>query len=218
MDERIPTRKLFSRQFVMKLSDIQSSNLFNPYSDRCILHDKPDGPVIRRNNLEKYLAHLADNKPPTIWVGEALGYLGGRRTGLPFTDERHLACFSEVFQTEQMEKATETGPLPEKTAGTIWKLLKLMKNPPFLWNIVPFHPHESGNPLSNRSPSRNDVELTADLTSELIDFFDFDRIYAIGRKAEHFLSKAGYNCLYVRHPSHGGSKKFTRIILHDYDL
>ena len=77
-----------AEEFISLLKSLSGKNLFNPYTDECSLHDRKDGARIRERNLRKYLSALSKTK--TLILGEAPGFLGCIRSGLPFTDTRHL--------------------------------------------------------------------------------------------------------------------------------
>ncbi|MHA2249604.1 MAG: uracil-DNA glycosylase [Candidatus Kariarchaeaceae archaeon] len=197
--------------FIDELAAVDLSNLFNPYADICQHHDKSNANLIRRSNLLEYLSVLHDLQPDTIWVGEALGYRGGRRTGLPFTDESHFSSMKKVYRVNPI-KATNKGILKEITAKAIWEILALIEPPPILWNILPFHPHQSDQELSNRIPTLGELTKTSQFTLDLLDFFQIKKVIAIGRKAVYQLEKMGIPCKYVRHPSHGGINRFKQQI------
>src|SRR5262249_29263157 len=89
----------------------------------------------------------------SIWIARDLGYRGGRRTGLPLTDEVHLPTFSHVFGGLKVHRATIGPPVAERTAAIVWRMLRCISVPVFLWNVFPFHPYLPGEPLSNRCHS-----------------------------------------------------------------
>ena len=73
--------------FVEALTAIHLDDVFNPYSDRCTLHDRADAPQRRRANLLAVVEAAAEDGIDSVWIARDLGYRGGRRTGLPLTDE-----------------------------------------------------------------------------------------------------------------------------------
>src|SRR4051794_1869279 len=96
-------------KFVQALSTITLEHVFNPYADRCALHDRSDAPSRRQKNLALSLNTAIDLEVRTIWIARDLGYRGGRRTGLALTDEVHLESYSRLFRGLQVAKATK-GP------------------------------------------------------------------------------------------------------------
>ena len=61
----------------------------NPYREAFAELDGPAAARRRRENLEAYLDRVGT--PRLVLVGEALGYRGGRFSGIAFTSERQLA-------------------------------------------------------------------------------------------------------------------------------
>ena len=76
--------------FVEALRKLKFEDTFNPYSDRCTVHDLSDAPSIRSKTLGVVLEAATQQEIDSLWIGRDLGYGGGRRTGLAFTDDVHL--------------------------------------------------------------------------------------------------------------------------------
>ena len=158
-------------ELVGRLAEARIGATFNQYA----------ASRLRRERLVKYL----DSRTGTtlVLVGEAAGYRGARVSGIPFTSERQL---------------TGSGPA-EATATIVHRVLaKLgMEEKVLLWNVVPTHP---GSEISNRRPTRNEVEAASPFLDELTR----GRVaIAVGR-----LAAAALEAPYVRHPSHGGAAAF----------
>lgn len=68
--------------FVEKLRRRIFEDTFNPYSDRCVVHDHNDARR-RRNTLLAILESAVVSDVDSLWIGRDLGYRGGRHTGLP---------------------------------------------------------------------------------------------------------------------------------------
>ena len=137
-------------QFVAALSDLKFENTFNPYSDCCTVHDRNDAPRQRSQILQTMLESATKRDIDSIWIGRDLGYRGGRRTGLAFTDDAHIRKHAERWEMS-IERSTRGELVVERTASVIWRVLSEIENSIFLWNVFPLHPHEPGNPFSNRS-------------------------------------------------------------------
>src|SRR6266850_1000371 len=103
---------------------------------------------LRRERLRAYLEERAS--AAVILVGEAAGYRGARISGVPFTSERQL---------------TGAGPA-EATATIVHRVLEELgvTDDVLLWNVVPTHP---GTPISNRRPTRAEVDAALPFLAEL---------------------------------------------------
>ena len=136
---------------------------------------------MRCERLRSYLD--SRREAPLLLVGEAAGYRGARVSGIPFTSERQL---------------TGSGPA-EATATIVHRVLEELgaKDKVLLWNVVPTHP---GSAISNRRPTRREIEGGLPFLSELASA---RRTIAVGR-----LAAAVLDAPYVRHPSHGGAAAF----------
>jgi hypothetical protein len=214
---KIGSPNAFATSFVEMLSAVELVSVFNPYRHICNTHDDSHSPGIRRQNLLTYIDAALTAKLRTVWIGRDLGYRGGRRTGLPLTDEGHLESFATVFDAPT-QKATRTEFVKERTAAEIWRILRVIPSPPFLWNAFPFHPHEDGNDLNNRCHTKREFSVCEDLLVSLLEAFDFENIYVLGNDAERAMTRLGKKCTYVRHPSYGGQAEFRRQMTEAYQL
>lgn len=194
-------------EFITILKKINGENLFNPYTDICPENDLPNANDIRTQNLIKYLTKTKNAR--ILLIGEAPGYIGCRRTGLPFTDERHIKVANQAFEVT-FEKATFQGRDKEISALHVWDVLKDVKEQPMVWNIIPIHPFKKGNSLSNRTPLGQDFDACKEAIDYLMKNRTFETIYAIGNKAYDKLNKLGYFPEKIRHPSMGGSNIFKK--------
>jgi hypothetical protein len=195
-------------KFVAALSTIRLENVFNPYADRCAVHDLADGPAVRESNLHGYLAAIEALGTDTLWMGRDLGYRGGRRTGLALTDERHLEVVSLIYPGTSPHKATIGPATGERTAAEIWAILSRLAFPPLLWNVFPLHPHDAQNPFSNRRFSARELGTVDELNHVLFKWLGIRRIVSIGGDAAKYALKFGVNVEIVRHPSYGGVIEF----------
>ncbi|MDX2287634.1 MAG: uracil-DNA glycosylase [Hyphomicrobiaceae bacterium] len=201
-----------------ELASIELENVFNPYRHVCEAHDAADAADVRFINLLGYLEGALERRPRTAWIGRDLGYRGGRRTGLPLTDEANLAALSACFGMGSARKATRTGVVAERTAAEIWRVISRIEEPPFLWNAFPFHPYDAGDPLANRCHTRGEFGVCEDIFSTLLDAFEFECIYAIGNDAARALERFGVAFECVRHPSYGGQSTFRNQMASAYRL
>jgi uracil-DNA glycosylase len=162
-------------RLVDELAGTRIGRTFNPYA-------RPERGDLLRKRLGRYLQ--ARRAAPVLLAGEALGYRGGRISGLPFTSERQL---------------TGAGPA-EATATIVHRVLEALglRERVLLWNVVPTHP---GTRRSNRPPSRVEVEAGLPFLERLAVG---RRVVAVGR-----LAARETGAPYVRHPSHGGAQAFA---------
>jgi uracil-DNA glycosylase family 4 len=160
---------------VDELAGARIGRTFNPYA-------AGGRAELLRLRLRGYLE--ARRHASTVLVGEALGYRGGRVSGLPFTSERQL---------------TGDGP-GEATATIVHRVLDELgvSRGVLLWNVVPTHP---GTATSNRSPTCAEVEAGLPFLERLARG---RRIVAVGRVAA-----AATGGTYVRHPARGGAAEFA---------
>jgi uracil-DNA glycosylase len=164
--------------FVTSLASARIGETHNQYADS----------PLRRERLAAYLERRRDAS--LLLVGEAAGYRGARVSGIPFTSERQL---------------TGTGPT-EISATIVHRTLAELglEHDVLLWNVVPTHPHRPDDPLSNRRPTRGEVEAGR----PFVDALSRGRsVIAVGRVAERALDAP-----YVRHPSHGGAAAFRATL------
>jgi len=206
------------KSFVAALAESRMPSVFNPWRDCCPVHDRSDAPLRRRRNLERVLAAAIDARVETIWIARDLGYRGGRRTGVPLTDEVHLDRAGILLGGVSLERATQGPVVAERTAAIIWNVLARIDQPVVLWNVFPFHPHEAGNPFSNRCHSRSEREATWPILQGLIDMIRPRQIVAIGRDAHIALGDVGVPTSPVRHPSYGGQNEFISGVFAIYGV
>jgi uracil-DNA glycosylase len=207
-----------ARTFVAALARARLESVFNPYSDRCPEHDRMDAPELRRANLERFLDASIGARIDTMWIARDLGYRGGRRTGVPLTDEVHLGRAGKLLGGVDLARATRGPVVAERTAATVWRVLEAIGQPAVLWNVFPLHPHEAGDAFSNRCHTRAEREATAPLLHALIELVRPRRLVAIGRDAQVALEGIGLPVVGVRHPSYGGQTEFVAGIAALYGL
>lgn len=186
-----------------------TDDLFNPYRDVRDGLDRPDAAAMRRGNLRSYLSAY-DEAPPLFLLAEAPGPWGCAYSGVPITAEAQLV--DSDFPITGTPTSLEDEPHTEYSAGIFWRVLQPVFPHFFVWNSVPLHPHDPGEPQSIRNPRRSEVARWEPLVEEVIKHLSPDRIVGIGRKAERALKEVGADVTYVRHPSQGGATKFTHGI------
>lgn len=172
----------------------------------------------RAHNLREYLLIHAELQPNTLLVGEAPGYRGTRRTGLPFVSESMLRGavpgVVEFFSAADLQPGVQDGVATpaEVTSAAVWRALSVASAMPLLWATYPHHPHQPGDVLTNRTPTIAELEAGKPLLVALIELFEINTVVAVGNVAERMLRQVGIPARKVRHPARGGATIFTSQI------
>jgi len=205
--------------FVSQLSTLRFTDAFNPYSDQCPVHDLDDAPVQRSNLLIQTLEMAEQIEVDSIWVGRDLGFRGGRRTGLAFTDDVHFHDHLSRWGIS-LARPTLGQPVAERTATIIWEMLERIQAPIFLWNVFPLHPHEHGAPFTNRAHNAEERKAGTEKLLQLIHLLRPKRLIAVGNDAEKVLGRisGGANVVKFRHPSYGGQVLFSQQVRELYNI
>jgi hypothetical protein len=197
------------KKFVAALGAQSFANAFNPYADRCMVHDKAEAPRMRARLLARMLGAAMQSELDSLWVGRDLGYRGGRRTGLALTDDVHLAAQAGRWGIVAA-RATKGPPVAERTAAVVWGELQKRDLNIFLWNAFPFHPHAPDHPFSNRAHNALERAAGEAILADLIALLRPKRLVAIGNEAALSVARIAPQAkiLKVRHPSYGGQTEF----------
>lgn len=203
----------FANEFVERLAELRFEHAFNPYADVCPCYDLQEAPTLRRDALTSVIDCALERGVDSLRVGEAPGHLGARRTGLPFTDDYALEAHGERWGLN-LPRPTTGAWIKEPTTQAVWKELPRVKERVFLWNVFPLHPHEPGEPFSNREPNAQEFAAGREALRELTDALNPARLVAIGKVAAKEIEGAGggREVVAVRHPGHGGQREFAAAI------
>lgn len=183
-----------------KLSDKYRHNFYCPY-------EKDLGEArMKSKNLLLYLKKMQELDPKILLVGEAPGYKGCKRSGIPFTSDYQIR--NEDFFKEGFDVLDREAPVCENSAKVIWEVIVKTKQFPLMWNIYPFHPSTVDG--KNGKPKSEDIKLGKQILDSLLTMFDIKAIYCIGRKSMSALSSHRLFKGYIRHPAHGGSRECAR--------
>ncbi|MEW1806247.1 uracil-DNA glycosylase [Pseudarthrobacter sp. NPDC080039] len=196
--------------FVERLAAVETG----PASTNFFSYDAPEN-ALRRHNLELYLQEMLDRRPSVLLVGEAPGFRGMRITGVPFTNRVILGGPANSFGLFGPGKGyvlppEAAGVAAEPTATVLWQVLEEVGLLPLLWSAFPWHPHQPGKPLSNRTPRPSETKLGTPFWQELAEMFGISSIVAVGNVAQHSLQRSGLSVPKIRHPAHGGRSGFKQ--------
>jgi hypothetical protein len=200
-------------QFLSALRATRFECAFNPFADRCAIHDRAEAPEIRARILLALLTAAERRGTRSLWLGRDFGWRGGRRSGLAFTDDLHFSEHLARFGVEA-PRPTKGPPMTERTAAAVWGALRQMDETFFLWNVFPLHPHAPGAPFSNRAHSAAERAAGEAILSALVGLLRPARIIAVGRDAESAAARVapGLERVALRHPSFGGEARFRAQI------
>lgn len=188
-------------QFIDSLKQRENSEqVTNPYMNKNQAH-----------NLEVYL-RAAIEKPHIVFIGEAPGYHGCAKTGIPFTSSEQLKDGVHPFIDSILEHIKPTDTDSEMTAKCFWEAMAQNSIVPIPWNVFPFHPHQTNNQQSNRTPSEDELEEGEDFLFQLLNLVSHKCIISVGEKANTLLNSLKIEHLHVRHPSFGGQVVFKNQI------
>jgi hypothetical protein len=193
----------------------EASAVVNPYRDLDLALDRPGAPRQRRRNLEAYLDLVGT--PRVVLLGEAIGFRGGRFSGIAFTSERQLAGDDgrRLPWAGPPFAATSTRPelWLEPSGSIVWGALGGEPRGVLLWNAFPWHPYDSQSvqgPLSNRTPERRLLTANLHVLEELLAATPGALRVAVGRTAQTALGLLGVEAPLLRHPAYGGAAIFRR--------
>lgn len=183
----------------------------NPYRDSDPDLDRPGAARQRRRNLEAYLEHVG--RVRCLLVGEALGFRGGRFSGIAFTSERQLAGANGrrlPWASAPPFAPTSRNPALwlEPSGSVVWDTLGGKPEGVLLWNAFPWHPYAPRSPLSNRCPERTLWRANLHVLEELLAELGAVRVLAVGRTSQAALADLGVAAPGLRHPAHGGAVLF----------
>jgi uracil-DNA glycosylase len=187
-------------KFFKSLNERPSSSVvYNQYRNKHVL-----------NNLNLFFDYLLLHRHDVLLIGEAPGHKGCRLTGIPFTSGKVIQNSQHIIFKQIRSKITLPKVDTETTASVFWEFFGTDRPIPILWNAFPFHPHFFDIPNSNRKPNSVEIEEGKRYLLMLYDIFRPKKLCSLGRVGQAVLSELfpRSNIIYVRHPSHGGKKKF----------
>lgn len=208
----------------------QLPDVFNPWREFNPDYDiGQNAPHVRKKNLTKYLEQRVPHAEYLL-VAEALGYQGGRFSGIALTSERILIgkyknipsslVYESIEKKERtsnpkadLKKASrKSHGFAEQTATIVWDFLinhNLDVNKVILWNIFPFHPFDRfEGPLSNRTPNVDELAIGIQFVKKLVALNPNAKVVAIGEHSHKTLTQHSIENYHVAHPANGGAQEF----------
>lgn len=185
----------------------------NPYLDEL---------SIQRYNLEQYLTYMLECRPCIMLVGEAPGYRGCQRTGIPFVSGAELLNHNNDSLLGTWTRRTDQDNKKEASAQYVMDALRKRydkdKMIPLIWNSFPYHPYKGENRNTNRPPTSEEIKIGKSFIEELKTIFDIqdENIYCVGRKAQKALGMEKDDH-YIRHPSYGGKAECQDYLINKVD-
>ncbi len=213
--------------FIKGLQRFSAPQVFNPWHDYDERYDASRrGSSVRRQQLQAYLEERL-HKAKIIMIAEAVGYQGGRFTGIAMTCERMLLGHHDTVTPDMVF----TGVLPKRTShadstyitkrtqrelgfneptdSVVWNAMLEANIDPYevvLWNIFPFHPFKGDDGLTNRTPTQDELDPGWTYTKQLLGLFPNSHILGIGQKSSLTLEAYGVEVqATLRHPANGGA-------------
>lgn len=175
--------------------------------------------IARLTNLRRYFEIILSHNPNLLLVGEAPGYQGTYRTGIPFCSEAIMLGSKDKFnlfggEANGFFKALSGERIwKEPSATIVQRTITELTKPPLIWATFPLHPHQSDKELSNRAPDRQEIIVGAKILSDLLEILPAVEIIAVGNIAKNCLDKMGVQSTKIRHPSRGGARQFAQQLL-----
>jgi hypothetical protein len=199
-------REAEAEALVERVAALEFGACFRPLTDEHPELDLPGAAAIRRANLVRYLVERTRERP-VVLAGEAMGYAGGRFSGIAFTAERTLLEWGEPYALTSFRPEgykEMSGSIVHGLLGELGVEQRVV-----LWNTVPAHPHPEGRPLGNRAPTMPERRAGGVALELFLDAVQPLAIVPVGRIAEKALSDLGVTTLpAVRHPAQGGATQF----------
>jgi uracil-DNA glycosylase len=186
-----------------------AEHVYNPWADADAM-DLPVAAAGPQARLARLRAHF-DVDARLILVGEASGYQGCHFSGMAFTNEKLL--LAGRIPRVRIEERITSRPLPwcEPSATVVWGALHShgLAERTVLWNSYAWHPHKPGNPYSNRTPTRRELESGKAVLDAVLDHFSDALVVAVGQVSGRTLRALGREpAAVLRHPAMGGATEF----------
>ncbi len=195
------------------LQSFKAPGVFNPWAEDDPLDREQVGVLSGpQGRLSRLQAHFSI-RPRFILLGEAPGYQGCHFSGIPFTNEKLLLAGHIPRVTVRDRLTHRPRPWCEPSATVVWGALHALgiASETVLWNTFAWHPFKPGQPYSNRTPTRTELEFGGPVLAAVLDAFSPAAIVAVGKVAERTVRLLGrHPTVTLRHPAMGGATEFRQ--------
>ena len=159
---------------------------FNQYVDFDTKIERDDAPVVRSNNLERYLECMATVKGRDLWLFEAPSRRGAVRTGVPQTSASKLNERAEQIGLSggfrPVPSHTPDTADPSETSKRVAAFFGSMLVKPLLWNAVMIHTRDARG--ANRNPSKAELRQHQHILRAVYDLCEPRKVIACGETAQ----------------------------------
>lgn len=175
---------------------------------------------LKAKNLDVYLTTIKNRKPKAILIGTSPVLYGGRKTGIPFTDEYYISNEKIFLLQQKDERGYEILTTGDEKLGKdrvseiIWTGLEEEIEDILLWNIFPFYPHVRGMYSCRRPITAEEGEsgyhflqlILEEIPSIHVILVAGDQASEVIRNHEELKEK--YQIFHVGHPNLGARDEF----------
>lgn len=185
---------------------------------------------LKAKNLDVYLTTIKNRKPKAILIGTSPVLYGGRKTGIPFTDEYYISNEKIFLLQQKDERGYEILTTGDEKLGKdrvseiIWTGLEKEIEDILLWNIFPFYPHVRGMYSCRRPITAEEGEsgyhflqlILEEIPSIHVILVAGDQASEVIRNHEELKEK--YQIFHVGHPNLGARDEFIARVKKQWNL
>lgn len=175
---------------------------------------------LKAKNLDVYLTTIKNRKPKAILIGTSPVLYGGRKTGIPFTDEYYISN-EKIFLLQQKDErgyeiltTDDEKPGKDRVSEIIWTGLEEEIEDILLWNIFPFYPHVRGRYSGRRPITAEEGESGYHFLQLILEEIPSIHVILVaGDQASEVIQnheelKETYQIFHVGHPNLGARDEF----------
>ncbi|OZM57185.1 hypothetical protein CIB95_06880 [Lottiidibacillus patelloidae] len=141
---------------------------------------------IQLYNLYKYLRKMNSYEPSILILGEHPHFAREARTGIPFTSEHVIVKMNDRHGVLEKDVYKLIGIRKDSFSALLWGQINKMSNPPLLWNLFPFYPHQENSPSNHRSLTIQEMEWGNQLLLKILEAYpSITKVFVIGNKLKY---------------------------------